>query len=439
MSQVFDPMPDSTEPPPHAEHRAPVVRTILETGRTGGSRVVRNTVIALALAGIAALVIRSVRSKDATKDGAAGMKQFPVSVIAGTVVQKDVPIFLDGLGTVQALNTVTVRARVEGELKSLAFTEGHDVTEGEVLAQIDDAPFVAQRDQAVAKKGQDEAQLANARLDLQRYAEMVERKVIAPQQHDTQKALVAQLEAAVKADEAAIKNAQVQLDYATVRAPIAGRTGIRLVDQGNVVRATDPRGIVVITQLQPIALVFTLPAQALSEIQKAGGTGPDAAELAVLAVDRDNSTVVDSGTLKVIDNQIDTTTGTIALKANFPNRDLRLWPGQFVNARLRLTVRKQGLVVPASTIQRGPNGAYAYVIKDDMGTEMRPVKVARIEQGEALLDEGLQAGERVVVDGQYKLQPGSKVKIGDAPGKGGVREGKDPKGEKDGKRGPAKK
>jgi multidrug efflux system membrane fusion protein len=207
------------------------------------------------------------------------------------------------------------------------------------------------------------------------------------------------------------------------------------VDQGNVVHASDTRGLVVITQLQPISLVFTLPAQNLGDIQKQRSRGE---ELEVLAVDRDNKTVIDTGKLTVIDNQIDTATGTIALKATFPNRDLQLWPGQFVNARLLLTVRKQGLVVPASVVQRGPNGAYAFVIKEDLGVEMRPVTVARIEQGEALIDEGLGAGERVVVDGQYKLQPGSKVKIPDPSAKGAAPGARSTPGEKQ-KPGSAKK
>jgi multidrug efflux system membrane fusion protein len=302
-------------------------------------------------------------------------------------------------------------------LKDVKFTEGQDVEAGMVLAQIDDAPYRAQWEQAMAKKGQDEALLENARRDLERNADLIEKKVISSQQYETQKALVAQLDATVKADEAAVKNTKVQLDYSTVISPLAGRVGMRLIDKGNVVHASDTRGLVVITQIQPISLVFTLPAQNLGEIQKEKKRG---AELEVLAVDRDNKTLMDSGTLTVIDNQIDTATGTIMLKATFPNRDLQLWPGQFANARLLLTVRKQGIVVPASVVQRGPNGAYAFVIKDDLTVEMRPVTVTRIERDEALIEDGLQAGERVVVDGQYKLQPGSKVKIPEPAPKGGA-------------------
>ncbi|MEO6787816.1 MAG: efflux RND transporter periplasmic adaptor subunit [Chthoniobacteraceae bacterium] len=387
---------------------------------------IRNTILILLLAAFTAYVIHAFRAPRAGARGSPGAPgSFPVPVLAGAVMQKDVPLYLDGLGTVQALNTVTVRTRVDGELKKVAFVEGHDVKAGDLLAQIDDAPFNAQFQQAQAKKGQDMAFLANAKLDLERDADLIAKKVISPQQYETQKALVAQYEATVRADDAAIQSAKVQLDYTTVLSPLAGRTGVRLVDQGNVVHAGDARGLVVITQLQPISLIFTLPAQNLDEIrkQKAGG-----AELTVLAVDRDNKTVIDTGKLTVIDNQIDTTTGTILLKATFPNGELQLWPGQFINARLLLEVRKSGLVVPASVIQRGPNGPYAFVIKEDLGVEMRPVKVAQIEQGEALIDDGLRVGERVVVDGQYKLQPGSRVKISDGPSKGGPSKGGPPAG-----------
>jgi multidrug efflux system membrane fusion protein len=333
----------------------------------------------------------------------------PVSVIGGVVEKRDVPIYLDGIGTVQAFNTVTVNARVDGEVKKVAFTEGQDVKAGDLLAEIDDAPYRAAFDQAVAKQGQDEAQLANAQLNLARNEDLFAKKAISVQERDTQQALVSQLEAAVKADAAAIQSARVQLDYTRITAPISGRAGLRLVDQGNVARAASNTGIVVLTQLQPISLVFTLPEQNLGAIHKAGGTG---AEFHVLAVARDTKTILDEGRLTVINNQIDTTTGTIKLKAEFPNGKLQLWPGQFANARLLLTVRKGGLVVPASVVQRGPQGAFAFVIQGDDTVEMRPVKVGQIEQGQALIEDGLQAGERVVADGQYKLQSGSRVKLG---------------------------
>jgi membrane fusion protein, multidrug efflux system len=347
------------------------------------------------------------RAAAAAKAAASARAAVPeVPVIEGKVQQKDVPIYLDGLGTVQAYNTVTIHVRVDGELKKVAFTEGQDVHAGDLLAQIDPDPFRTALEQAEAKKLQDEAQLANARLDLKRDADLYQQKIATQQTYDTQKALVDQFVATVQADQAAIDSAQVQLNYTTVVSPLDGRTGIRLVDQGNIAHAADTNGLVVVTQLKPISLVFTLPEQTLGQIQKVG----PANDITVIAVDRDNSTLLGQGTLAVIDNQIDTSTGQIRLKANFPNDDLRLWPGQFVNARLLLTTRKGGLVVPAAVVQRGPDGAYAFVIKDDNTVEVRPVKVGQIEKGEALIDSGLKADERVVVDGQYKLQVGSHVK-----------------------------
>jgi multidrug efflux system membrane fusion protein len=332
----------------------------------------------------------------------------PVPVIATTVEKHDVPIYLDGIGTIQAFNTVTVSARVDGEVKSVTFTEGQDVEAGDLLVQIDEAPYRAAYDQAVAKKAQDEAQLANAQLNLVRDADLFTKKAISTQERDTQQALVNQLEATVKADAAAIASTQVQLGYTKIVAPIAGRTGLRSVDQGNILHAADHTGIVVLTQLQPISLVFTLPEQNLGAINKEKAAK---GSLRVFAVDRDNQTELDAGELSVIDNQIDTTSGTIRLKATLPNTHLQLWPGQFVNARLLLTEHKGGLIAPASVVQRGPQGPFAFVIKSDETVELRPVKVGPIERGHALIEDGLQEGERVVVDGQYKLQPGSHVKI----------------------------
>ena len=336
----------------------------------------------------------------------------PVPIVPGVAQKKDLPIYLDGIGTVQGLNTVTIRPRVDGQLIKVNFTEGQEVKTGDVLAQIDPLPFKAQLDQVVAKKNQDDAQLSNARVDLNRYVDMVAKNVIAHQQYDTQKAMVAQIEAVVKTDQAAIDGAQVQLNYATITSPINGRAGIRLVDEGNMVRASDTNGLVVITQLQPISVVFTLPEQSLKEIH--GKMGPG--QITVLAMDRDNSTVLGKGTLTVIDNQIDISTGTIRLKATFPNEDLQLWPGEFVNVRLLLTTRKDAVVVPVPVIQHGPNGTYAFVIKEDQTVEIRPLRVGQVDDGEALVEEGLQAGEQVVVEGQYKLQNGSKVILPGAQG-----------------------
>jgi multidrug efflux system membrane fusion protein len=334
------------------------------------------------------------------------------------VSTKDVPIYLDGLGTVQAFNTVTIHTRVDGQLVKVDFTEGQDVNTGDLLAQIDSAPYQAAFDQAAARKAQDEAQLANARVDLQRYADLLKTDSITQQIYDTQKALVSQFEATVKADQAATESAKVNLDYTTIRSPIDGRVGIRQLDAGNIVHASDANGLVVLTQLRPISVMFTLPEQSLTKLQQY--QNPET-EFTVLALSRDNTNMLDKGTLAVIDNQIDTTTGTIKLKATFANENLRLWPGQFVNTRLLLTTRKDSPVVPASVVQRGPEGAFAFVIQDDQTVTMRPLKVAQIESGVALIDEGLKPGERIVVDGQYKLQPGSHLKPVESPGSGGAK------------------
>jgi membrane fusion protein, multidrug efflux system len=365
-------------------------------------------VLGLLLALLALVWLRFRHNDTAPKTGLPGRGEMPlVPVVAGVVTQKDVPIFLDGLGTVQAFNTVTIRARVDGQIVKVAFTEGQDVHPGDLLVQIDPDPYRTALDQAVAKQGQDEAQLANAKADLKRYADLLANEGVTQQVFDTQKALVNQMEAAVKADQAAVESAKVQLAYTTIVSPLEGRTGVRLVDQGNMVRANDATGLVVITQLKPIFVVFTLAQKYLSSIQERGSSAP----LTVLALGPDNTTVLGEGHLTVMDNQIDVATGTIKLKATFPNPDLRLWPGQFVNARLLLTVRKDSAVVPVSVVQRGPEGAFAFVIKEDQTVEIRPITVGQIEGGDALIQDGLRPGDRVVVDGQYKLQKGSRIKL----------------------------
>jgi multidrug efflux system membrane fusion protein len=332
----------------------------------------------------------------------------PVPVVAGKVEEKDTPIYLDGLGTVQAFNTVTVHTRVDGELQQVLFTEGQDVKTGDLLAVIDPRPFQAALDQAIAKKAQDEAQLANAKVTLARNTDLLKKKVIDQQDFDTSKYQGDQFQAAVQADQAAIEAARTQLDYTQIKSPIDGRIGVRLVDVGNIVHAADQTGIVVITQMHPISVVFTLPEQNLQEILGQGGANGG---LHVSALDRGNTNVLDEGTLAVVDNEIDQTTGTVKLKATFPNDQLQLWPGKFVNARLILTTRKDATVVPSSVVQRGPQGTYAYLIKPDKTVEMRPIKVAQTEGNLALVDEGLEPGEQVVVDGQYKLQPGAHVEL----------------------------
>jgi membrane fusion protein, multidrug efflux system len=329
----------------------------------------------------------------------------PVPVVAGIVQKRDVPIYLDGIGTVQAYNTATVHPQISGALTTVAFQEGQDVKKGDLLAVIDPRPFQAQLDGAIAKKNQDTAQLNNAKVLLDRDTDLLKKGALDHQSYDTQRFLVDQLDATVKVDQAAIDSAQTQFSYTQITAPFDGRCGIRQVDQGNYV--TPASTLVVVTQLKPISVIFTLPQRDLVDVNQAFAKGP----LKVTALDSAMTKSLDEGTLAVVDNQIDTTTGTMKLKASFPNQDLKLWPGQFVNGRLLVATRKDGLIVPASVIQRGPNGTYAYVITADKTAEMRPVQVAQIDGGQALIDSGLHEGEQVVVDGQYKLQPGSPVQI----------------------------
>jgi membrane fusion protein, multidrug efflux system len=330
-----------------------------------------------------------------------------VPVVAGTVQKKDVPIYLDGIGTVQAFNMVTVKPRVDGQIQEIAFKEGQDVKQGDLLAVIDPRPYQAVLDQAIGKKAQDVAQLGNARTVFQRDSELLAKKVLDQQTYDTQKYQVDQFDAAIKADDANIESAQVQLNYTQITAPIDGRVGVRQVDAGNIVHASDTTGIVVITQLKPISVLFTLPQQQLAQVNEEAGKGT----LKVFAVDRDNTKPLGEGSLAVVDNQIDPQTGTVKLKATFANDELKLWPGQFVNARLLVKILKDGLVVPASVVQRGPQGTFAYVINQNKTAEMRPIKVGQVEGGLALIEDGLKEGEQVVVDGYYKLQPGAQVDI----------------------------
>lgn len=349
----------------------------------------------------------------------------PVPVVAGTAEQKEVPIYLDGLGTVQAFNSINVRPRVDGELTEVRFTEGQEVKRGDLLAVIDPRPFQAAVDMAEAKKKQDEAQLANAKLVLSRNEDLLRKHVLDQQTFDAARFQADVLAATVQGDQAALDSAKTQLSYTRLVSPIDGRAGVRQVDQGNVVRASDANGVVVIAQLHPVSVSFTLPENNLRDILRQSADGR---KLPVVAFNRANTDALGRGELAVVDNQIDQTTGTVRMKATFPNDDLALWPGQFVNARLLLTTRR-GVVVPASVVQRGPNGTYAFVIKPDNTAEMRPVKVAQTEAGETLLDEGLEAGQRVVVDGQYRLQPGSKVEIQGPAGKDpGRQAGRPPEG-----------
>jgi multidrug efflux system membrane fusion protein len=295
-----------------------------------------------------------------------------IAVRATRVQRQNLPIFLSGIGTVHAFNIVTVKARVDGNLDQVSFAEGQDVADGDVLAQIDPRPFQAQLAQARAAKARNEALLANARLDLERTTALATREYATRQNLDTQRALVLQLEAAIQGDQATIDSANVQLGYTTITSPISGRTGMRLVDKGNIVRATDTNGLVVITQLQPISVIFALPQDELGAITKAMSAGP----LKVLAYNRDGTSRLDEGILIVVDNQVDAATGTIRLKATFDNKNNALWPGQFVNTRLLLKVRSDVATVPAQVIQHGPNGMFVYVIKPEQSVEQRPIRPA---------------------------------------------------------------
>jgi multidrug efflux system membrane fusion protein len=334
----------------------------------------------------------------------------PVPVIAALSRRADVPVYLDGVGSVRALNSVTVRPQVDGRLLSVNYTEGQQVDVGFVLAKIDPVTYQAAYDQTVAKKAQDEAMLANARLDVARYARLMTTNAVAQQQYELQKATVAQLEAQVRLDQAQIDNAKAILDYTTITAPIAGRTGIRLVDQGNIVRASDATGIVVITQLQPISLLFTLPQQQLGEVNRALAARP----LPVDAFGPDNKTVVETGQLKVVDNQVDQTTGTIKLKAEFPNRELQLWPGGFINVRLLINTLKDVVVAPTAAVQRGPRGTFVYVVQQDNKVAIRQVTLLQQDETRAVIDKGLDVGERVVTTGFARLTNGAEVTVTNA-------------------------
>jgi multidrug efflux system membrane fusion protein len=338
-----------------------------------------------------------------------------IAVDATAVKRADVPVYLEGLGTIQAFNTVTVTARVDGELQKLGFTEGQMVNKGDLLAQIDPRPFQAALGQALAAKAKDEAQLQSAKADLERYQLLAPENLASKQTLDAQLALASGLEAQIKGDQASIDNARTQLQYTTITSPIQGRTGIRRVDVGNNVHATDTAGIVVVTQMQPISLIFTLPEDSLETIGSALGAG----QVTVAAMSRDGGTELDRGTVALVDNQIDQTTGTIRVKAVFPNAQSKLWPGQYIDARVLVRTDKGALTIPTAAVQRGPNGVFAYVVKPDYTVEVRPLKVG-VESGSVtVVQDGVRDGERVVTTNQYRLQPGAHVKINPSEGPGG--------------------
>jgi multidrug efflux system membrane fusion protein len=331
-----------------------------------------------------------------------------VPVLAATPRIQDVPVYLDGVGAVRALNNVLVRPQVDGKLISVNFSEGQDVQKGDVLGEIDPVIYKAQLDQAIAKKAQDEALLANQRLDLIRYQQLAASNAGSKQQADTQHAVVAQQEALVNADQAAIDNAQATLGYTKIIAPLTGRTGLRQVDQGNIVHASDATGLVIITQLQPIAVQFSLPQQQIVRVNAASAKGA----LAVDVFGNDGTTVVDTGKLTGIDNTVDPTTGTLKLKAEFPNASFQLWPGQFVNVRLKVDTLVKAMVIPASAAQRGPAGTFSYVIGADDTVTAKPIVVIQQNETDAVIGSGLSPTDRVVTTGFANLAEGSKVIVG---------------------------
>ncbi len=349
------------------------------------------------------------------RSGGGNAADIPVPVTGTEAKIADVPVFLEGVGTAKALNTVTVRPQVDGRILKIHFKEGQTVKKDDLLAEIDPTTYKATLDQVVAKRALTETQLANAKRDNDRYAKIP--GVIAQKTVDTQAALVAQLEAQVRSDAAAVASAQAVLDYARVLAPASGRTGLRLVDEGNIVRAGADVGIVTITQVQPISVIFNLPQQQLQRITRAQALGV----VAVEALDTEGKTVVDMGMLQVVDNQVDQTTGTVKMKADFPNAQMQLWPGQFVNVRLLVETLKQVVVVPTPAVQRGPNGPFVYLVNADDRAKLQLVELTLQTETESVIKTGLGAGDRIITSGFARMQENAKVIFGRVGGDAPVR------------------
>lgn len=392
-------------------------RPVSPTSRWTRRRIIGLGVLLLVVAGIAWVALRP-----ATKPGGAGggrpgggrpnmaaaMANLAVPVRVATVVTQDIDIFLKSLGTVTAYNTVTVRSRVSGELVDVPFQEGQMVKAGDLLAQVDPRAFQVALDQARGTQMQNLALLENARRDLQRYQALFKQDSIAKQQVDTQAALVRQYEGTIKSDQANVDNARLQLDYARITAPISGRLGLRQVDRGNLVSSSDTNGLVVITQTQPISVVFTLPETQLPEVRAELAQGKT---LAVEAYDRADTRRIASGKLETLDNQIDVTTGTLKLKAKFDNQDDALFPNQFVNVRLHVLTRKDVTAIPTAAIQQGSAGAFVFQVQADNTVQVKQVKLGAINNGMVAVNEGLQPGDRVVTEGTDRLRAGAKVEV----------------------------
>ena len=375
----------------------------------------RFVLAAVLLAGFGAWIAQTRSGVEAASQNSGPASAAEVPVKAGTAEARDMPVFVRGIGSVQAFNTVTIKSRVDGQVMKVDFTEGQEVKAGDLLFEIDPRPFQAALAQATANKQKDEAQLVSATADLDRTTQLLRKEFQTRQTFDQQKAQVGQLQASIKADQAQIDAAQLNLDYASIRSPIDGRTGARLVDVGNIVHAVDNTGLVTITQLRPIFVSFTVPQQQLDTIRERQSAGP----LEARALTQDDQKQLAVGKLTLIDNQVDQATGTLHMKAQFDNTDAALWPGEFVNVRLVASIEKNAVTVPARAVQQGPNGSYLFAIKPDDTVEMRIVEVSQTDQGLAVIKKGLQAGERIVVDGQFRLDQGTKVAIQPAASSGG--------------------
>ena len=363
-------------------------------------------IVVLALVGVLGWRMFGSGGESGSRRGPGGGEadDSPVPVTAVAATAQDVPVFLTALGTVQALNTVTVSAQVSGQLQQVHFAEGQEVKKGDLIAEIDPRAYQATLDQALAKKKQDEAQLAASRSTLKRYEDLIDKKFVSAQDLENQRQIVRQQEALIAGDAAAVANARTQLSFTRVIAPIDGLAGIRLVDAGNLVQANGS-AIVVLTQTQPLNIIFNLPQQDMAKVREA-----DAAPLKVIAMSRTDSTPIAEGELKVIDNSIDTTTATFKLKSEFPNADRKLWPGEFVNVRLAVRTVKDGIVVPGTGVQQGPDGEYAWLVQADLKVKMQPVVTAgTVDGGGVLIAQGLSVGDKVVTEGQFRLKTGIKV------------------------------